>query len=45
MNVQLEEVIEFMRIGAIAVYENLHPPRRTPVSLDTIPEPTHKTIQ
>ena len=42
---QLEEIIEFLRIGAIAVYENLHPtPPRAPVT-DSIPEPTHKTIQ
>lgn len=45
LNAQLEEVIEFIRIGAIAVYENLHPPKRQPIELDTIPEPTHKTVQ
>lgn len=42
--VQLEEIIEFLRIGAIAVYENLHPAPKAPV-IDSIPEPTHKTIQ
>ncbi len=41
---QLEEIIEFLRIGAIAVYENLHPAKRASVT-DSIPEPTHKTIQ
>ena len=45
MNAQLEEIIEFIRIGAIAVYENLHPAERKPIEMDTIPEPTHKTIQ
>ncbi|SIN84846.1 hypothetical protein SAMN05443662_0704 [Sulfurivirga caldicuralii] len=45
MNAQLEEIIEFIRIGAIAVYENLHPAERKPIELDTIPEPTHKTVQ
>jgi len=41
---QLEEIIEFLRIGAIAVYENLHPVSKVS-EIDTIPEPTHKTIQ
>ncbi len=41
---QLEEIIEFLRIGAITVYEHYHPtpPRRAE---DIMPEPTHRTVQ
>ena len=41
---QLEEIIEFLRIGAITVYEHYHPtpPRRAE---EIMPEPTHRTLQ
>ncbi len=42
---QLEEIVEFLRVGAMAVYEFLHPVPSQKVTMDTIPEPTHKTIQ
>lgn len=45
LQAQLEEIIEFLRVGAMAVYEFLHPtPPKAPV-MDAIPDPKHKTIQ
>ena len=47
---QLEELIEFLRIGAITVYEALHPAEKKPAETGAIPEvllrePPVKTLQ